>query len=1428
MSVNSDIYQKILWVTNPYIVSQLKGSCVISGINSLFLQSKNVNTISHPFHILFPINLSIPDNTYSLLKLLKDTMNTSFKDFNKSLIEYIETLYHNKFDFHYEGDKLNKNNNIVYAFGYPIGIFSITNPLTFEETYDIGKYKYHRKKNMEEYYDKQLLKYSSQNIQDDYIKCLTDNEESNSCFFKRYCYNMDKLLKEFVVEPCFRLGSNQIDSHYCESKVIIGIEDSFVNVKLLNTELLSSNNPTIKNENLYLPTVKKWTINSTSVTNIMKDFIFRKNLSDKTVISEEIKLFISTLQKACSLTILPHDVTVYKCMRTVFYNSLKTNTAFEVGGVYQQNLFNSTSISKSFDTSNFSELEFGNCGFIITLPKGTKCCYIGDSRERTQYDTEYELLLPVGCKFKILSIIKDSYIYSYGQYRKITYYNTEYIPPPDSYFVNFDMDTLPLKLSDLVFDNNNEDTIYKEIYKYFKKILYHGIQPSFIENEISFIASEEKKSQDYVKMVAYNVARDEGIFVGSINNFLKNYIETPLGERKYKNISLGETEKYIKKYVNHNDFTGLSAYLNSINHDNEKLNGTKIVCSILETGVNKGLVSVLLNSEIMDYDTSIYDCFIKENNPYSKLSEILVSKVVPTLRQLQKAIDVQDEILVEEILKGCMVEFENININNTSDTIKNLFKKYKDSCEGNKIYKFKKEMYDNDDNEIITGNIDSFFENHIDIIGNHSFVWGYLCENNNISEDFFERHFKKINSNLTNMGVLCKNENISEDFFERHIKEVKWSYLCGNPNISEQFFERHIKDIGPNISNWTHLSGNPNISEKFFERHMDFVLFPTLCGNPNISEKFFERYDENIDWDYLCINNNISEKFFEKHLEKVNWISLCKNNNISEKFFEKHLEEVKWDLLCMNNNISEEFFERHLDDIDLNSLCKNDNISEGFFERHLNKVNWDYLCTNKNISEEFFERYLNKANWDSLCTNKNISEGFFEKHLEEVKWDLLCMNNNISEGFFEKHLEEVRWDSLCFNNNISEVFFERHFNKFKFKYIDRLFRNPMSRFHSLFLLLKRNEKLFFKDPEIKFIPWGLMKPYLHLVRDKSNLLKIKSYPGDQEKDNFFEKHLEEVKWVDLCGNNNISEGFFEKHLEKVKWISLCVNNNISEGFFEKHLDKVNWYFLCSNNNISEGFFEKHLYKVNWDSLCVNNNISEGFFEKHLEKVNWISLCKNNNISEGFFEKHLEEVKWDYLCKNDNISERFFEKHLYKVNWDSLCMNNNISEGFFERYLEEVDWDSLCTNNNISEVFFEKHLEEVNWGVLCGNNNISEGFFEKHLEEVNWYYLCSNNNISEGFFEKHLYGVNWDSLCTNNNISEGFFEKHLDKVNWDSLCGNPMSRFHSLFLLLKRNEKLFFKDPEIKFIPWELMKPYLHLVKDKSNLLKIKSYPGEII
>jgi hypothetical protein len=62
---------------------------------------------------------------------------------------------------------------------------------------------------------------------------------------------------------------------------------------------------------------------------------------------------------------------------------------------------------------------------------------------------------------------------------------------------------------------------------------------------------------------------------------------------------------------------------------------------------------------------------------------------------------------------------------------------------------------------------------------------------------------------------------------------------------------------------------------------------------------------------------------------------------------------------------------------------------------------------------------------------------------------------------------------------------------------------------------------------------------------------------------------EELHWMNLSSNEELSEDFIRQNKDKVDWIEICRYQILSKKFIIEFIDRIDFYYIFLNKNISQ-------------------------------------------------------------------------------------------------------------------------------------------------------------------------------------------------------------------------------------------------------------------
>jgi hypothetical protein len=194
-----------------------------------------------------------------------------------------------------------------------------------------------------------------------------------------------------------------------------------------------------------------------------------------------------------------------------------------------------------------------------------------------------------------------------------------------------------------------------------------------------------------------------------------------------------------------------------------------------------------------------------------------------------------------------------------------------------------------------------------------------------------------------------------------------------------------------------------------------------------------------------------------------------------------------------------------------------------------------------------------------------------------------------------------------------------------------------------------------------------------------------------------EKYINENNFNAFIYNMSLTEDVIEDFLDTLKsmgkfdnnlsWLGISINPNLSEKFHRKYIDKVNWWhFNYNNKNISENFYDDNSEKVSWTKISTNCKLSKEFIEKYKDKLDLDKL--KIHYFENTFETsrdgfNLEEVdeklsvntSWNKIINQYKVPINYIVKNKENINLSELCAQkfdakiySNYKDHYLSKYL----------------------------------------------------------------------------------------------------------------------------------------------------------------
>jgi hypothetical protein len=586
------IYRQLIGIASPLLMDIITSdirdelenyinnfTCFVAGVHSIYIQT-DLPSIRYPPHIILP-NAYAHKIRYKIFNTIIDLFTKKIQEWNAIFIGYFEALTRQKFTFQIEtipdSDGSNLNSEFVGSlFGQPVLLISFADEQYCRRfTISYNGLSYLSIDGMVISYEQYLSDIDDYDNGIDTTTQLSRNIpacQSNAiCFFNYYCNTMLKLIGTREINLCLNVDVKDKERvAKCAQRSIIGTQklrdlDRIINTdslsgviismflqngmtsnvlnqmlpvskNWLNDTLLESWDPDLKaNRPDLIPKIKeallKWSELSSKITTTMKAFFMAELTGLSYSTTPECWQEIKDLQNAALSIVLPQDLIVFKTSRQLLFDNFDSQSNLEIGKSYPQYVFNSTTIDIQFDTRHFSDQNQEIIAFVIHLPKGTKCGYLGTDKTRTKYVSEYELLLPIGGKFRIVNILRNFNVQHGNTFYRCLYYIVKY-EPPESDFTNF-KDRLPIeKLTAWARQDNapleaNLRDAEMEIMTYFRRVLWPGISAKQLDIDVQRLSRTHLVPKDKVLQLLQKVATMKKINLQQLRQQNQNIVESP-------------------------------------------------------------------------------------------------------------------------------------------------------------------------------------------------------------------------------------------------------------------------------------------------------------------------------------------------------------------------------------------------------------------------------------------------------------------------------------------------------------------------------------------------------------------------------------------------------------------------------------------------------------------------------------------------------------------------------------------------------------------------------------------------------------------------------------------------------------------------------------------------------------------------------------
>ena len=146
--------------------------------------------------------------------------------------------------------------------------------------------------------------------------------------------------------------------------------------------------------------------------------------------------------------------------------------------------------------------------------------------------------------------------------------------------------------------------------------------------------------------------------------------------------------------------------------------------------------------------------------------------------------------------------------------------------------------------------------------------------------------------------------------------------------------------------------------------------------------------------------------------------------------------------------------------------------------------------------------------------------------------------------------------------------------------------------------------------------------------------------------------LDEINWINVSRNIQLSEEFIREFQDKVDWYYISEYQKLSENFIREFQDKVDWYYISEYQKLSENFIYEFQNKVNWNCISIYQKLSEEFIRKFQDKVNWYRISEYQKLSEDFIREFQNKVDWNCISKHQKLSKKFIKEFGLNIDEDN--------------------------------------------------------------------------------------------------------------------------------------------------------------------------------
>jgi hypothetical protein len=137
-----------------------------------------------------------------------------------------------------------------------------------------------------------------------------------------------------------------------------------------------------------------------------------------------------------------------------------------------------------------------------------------------------------------------------------------------------------------------------------------------------------------------------------------------------------------------------------------------------------------------------------------------------------------------------------------------------------------------------------------------------------------------------------------------------------------------------------------------------------------------------------------------------------------------------------------------------------------------------------------------------------------------------------------------------------------------------------------------------------------------------------------------------------------------------------LTKKLTKNILEKiKKDEVDWVVLCSDYELSEDFIRKYQDKVSWGNISICQTLTEGFIREFQDKVNWANISYIQKLSDEFILEFQNKIHFRRLMSNKvrgDENEIFLcSKEIQKLMLENIISDlDEYAKSFFTPYMIE--------------------------------------------------------------------------------------------------------------------------------------------------------------